>query len=332
VRVCDTESQALIGSARQGASDSDTFDYPVSRFLQFLYLTRRALADHFKDPRKYLGSLLVKLTVGLMVGIIWLNKARKHTQPSIFTIQGVLFIVCLNSCMDTMMQTALLLPVFRSLIIREYRNGYYALPPYYASMAVCHSLAQTLNAMILAVPVYFMVGLRVRLDSFLIFCSVLSCLAIIGVLNGMLVGAVANDFQQAQQVIAPLIVPLVLFSGYIIPYSQIPIYFRWLYHASFFQYALSILQINEFRDIAFSDCKIPSMSSECLTGCDVCAKCFNQTTFQNLEHCFDTGLDFLSSNHIHMDDLPRNFGILGVCGLVVSVLGYYVTRRVIRTH
>ena len=39
-----------------------------------------------------------------------------------------------------------------------------------------------------------------------------------------------------------------IFSGYILPYNNIPSYFKFLYYASFWQYCLGILQINEFED------------------------------------------------------------------------------------
>ena len=45
----------------------------------------------------------------------------------------------------------------------------------------------------------------------------------------------------------PLLVPLILFSGYIIPFAQLPLYFRPLYDVSFFQHALAILDANQFQ-------------------------------------------------------------------------------------
>ncbi len=109
---------------------------------------------------------------------------------------------------------------------------------------------------------------------------------------------------------------------------QIPFYFRWLYHVSFFQYALGVLQINQFKDFTFSDCP-PNIPLTCVPSCATCLSCSNLT---NLNNCFETGLDYLSQNHIHPDDLPFNFGILAVVAAVMGIMGYYVTRRVVRTH
>ena len=46
----------------------------------------------------------------------------------------------------------------------------------------------------------------------------------------------------------PPLAPQMIFSGYILPYNNIPSYFKFLYYASFWQYCLGILQINEFED------------------------------------------------------------------------------------
>lgn len=43
----------------------------------------------------------------------------------------------------------------------------------------------------------------------------------------------------------PTLIPLLLFSGYLIPYAQIPSYFKWLYHCSPFAYAMSALQVSK---------------------------------------------------------------------------------------
>jgi hypothetical protein len=61
-------------------------------------------------------------------------------------------------------------------------------------------------------------------------------------------------YQDAQAAVVPLLVPLILFSGYLIPYAQIPTYFRFLYDMSFFQHAIAILEINQFKDVHFTDC------------------------------------------------------------------------------
>ena len=45
-----------------------------------------------------------------------------------------------------------------------------------------------------------------------------------------------------------------LFSGYLIPFSQIPSYFLWAYYyASFFQWGIGLLQVNQWWGVTFPD-------------------------------------------------------------------------------
>ncbi|CAM9696729.1 unnamed protein product, partial [Heterosigma akashiwo] len=66
-----------------------------------------------------------------------------------------------------------------------------------------------------------------------------------------------------------------------IPYSKIPIYFRWLYWVSYFQYAYSISSIIQFHDWVASDCD-PYAPTD---GCPAPA-------------CFPDGERYLASAHL----------------------------------
>jgi len=227
--------------------------------------------------------------------------------------------------MDTVLHTALELPITRALVTREYRNGWYALPPYQIATILVHCLLQTFNSLCLSLPIYFLVGLRLEVAAFCIFVSTLAVMSWIGVSFGLIIGAIANDFKQAQGAIAPSLVPLILFSGYLIPYAQIPAYFKWLYDLSFFQYALAIVLINQYSGTKFTDCPpaIPaSVPTDCVAFLENVA----------LTECFPDGDAFLRSSHIAPHgDMGRNFGVLSAYFVALAVISYYVTRRAVRS-
>jgi len=56
--------------------------------------------------------------------------------------------------------------------------------------------------------------------------------------------------------LAPLLAPLMLFSGYAIPKNQIPHWAMPFYYASFFQYAIALYEINCFTGMVFTDYNI----------------------------------------------------------------------------
>ena len=78
---------------------------------------------------------------------------------------------------------------------------------------------------------------------------------------GVAVGNLAKDIDEARVMLLPVLAPQMIFSGYVLPYARMPSYFRWLYYASFWQYGLGILQINEFATRHYTtDC--PAATAE----------------------------------------------------------------------
>jgi hypothetical protein len=69
----------------------------------------------------------------------------------IFSMKGALFACCLNGTMDTVFQTALLMPSLKPLLFREYRNGAYALLPMMTALFVVNGVAQNVNIVALSV-------------------------------------------------------------------------------------------------------------------------------------------------------------------------------------
>jgi hypothetical protein len=110
----------------------------------------------------------------------------------------------------------------------------------------------------------------------------------------------------------PTLVPLELFSGYIIPYNKIPDYFLFLYNISFFAYALSLLEINQFSGAEFSECSPPAPGDTCPPAA-----------------CFQTGEQLLASMNVYEDDVGRDVLALAVTFSLLSFLGYYAMRYVV---
>ena len=131
--------------------------------------------------------------------------------------------------MDTLFPTVMLLPASKILLRREYDNAMFSLPPYYFAQLGSAVFFQTLNACFMGTPIYFLVGLKFEGMRFLIFLSNLTIMSSIGAALGLSIGSLVDNTQQAQQLVMPTLVPLELFSGYIIPKDKIPAYFMWLY-------------------------------------------------------------------------------------------------------
>lgn len=79
----------------------------------------------------------------------------------VFTVTGVMFMLCNNCLMDDLFATCIAFPQQKALLQREYKNGVYGLKAWFSAFWLARLASQLLFAMCLLVPVYFIVGLRI---------------------------------------------------------------------------------------------------------------------------------------------------------------------------
>ena len=58
-----------------------------------------------------------------------------------------------------------------------------------------------------------------------------------------------------------------IFSGYVLPYNDLPFFFKPFYYLSFWQYCLGVLQLNEFADHEYTQgCPNVTVRDDCFQG------------------------------------------------------------------
>ena len=153
-----------------------------------------------------------------------------------------------------------------------------------------------------AIIVFFLVGMEFTVLKFATYVLVLVMAATIGSSLGFLIGIVTADIKRMQEILTPLLMPMLIFSGYMIQYPHIPHYLRWIYHTSVYQYVFSSLVINHFADVRFEDCPHPA------------------------PYCYSRGPDFLLTMGIHEGDLTRDLAILAFGLALLCACGYALLR------
>merc|ERR1712137_1144016 len=122
-----------------------------------------------KNRRQLVSMVLMKLCVGLTVGIIWSGSAVAVSNKTIYLTESAMFCCVFSSTMDTLMATLLHAPGIKVLLHREYINGLYSFSAWYTATMSMFFLQQWVASMLLALPVYFMAGLRPGADHFAVF-------------------------------------------------------------------------------------------------------------------------------------------------------------------
>ena len=85
--------------------------------------------------------------------------------------------------------------------------------------------------------------------------------------NGIAIGCASSDMDEARKMLMPIIAPQMIFSGYVLPYNDLPVYFKPFYYLSFWQYGLGILQLNEFSEHEYSlGCPNVTVEDACFEG------------------------------------------------------------------
>jgi ABC-type multidrug transport system ATPase subunit len=67
----------------------------LSALQQYFILTERCMYDSVKDKQKFAGCLMMKLMVGVLIAIVFVDQAGT-TQDSAFTTEGPLFMLCMQ--------------------------------------------------------------------------------------------------------------------------------------------------------------------------------------------------------------------------------------------
>ena len=228
-------------------SSAETLDerfgsgYNTSFWQQYDILARRGLKDVFKDKRKLLRGLRMRVFPSLLLGLFFLGLASSQ-DPGSFSVLGVQFIAIQSTIFDACFTAALQFPADRRLLSKEYFDGSYSLSAWYLAYWSVLFVLTLLWSFAYATPIYFMAGFARTFFAFGTFASVLMACCVFGLGFGIYLGIYAKDYQAAKSMALPLLIPLMLFSGYILPFASIPWFWRWLYYVSPYQYALTILR------------------------------------------------------------------------------------------
>ncbi|GBG30503.1 ABC transporter G family member 23 [Hondaea fermentalgiana] len=255
----DAKREALDTPRHPTASASGVSEAAMAKMTarnswmhQFTTLLRRFFQDTLRDKTKFAQNLMLKLMTGTMLGIVFVNQARETSLDSAFERTSPLFFLVISGILDTAFAAILVLPLTRPLLVREYRNGAYSVSSLFAAQ-ICTSLffdPLSSLAYSVAIPI---VGLYPSVDQFLKYLLVSMVMTAFGSALGLMLGSTSKDVMEAQNKLVPVLMPLLLFCGFLIRRDKIPIYFRWLYYVSPFQWSLSALLVAEFEPLELVD-------------------------------------------------------------------------------
>ncbi|GJD12434.1 ABC transporter G family member 22 [Galdieria sulphuraria] len=222
-----------------------------SYMFEFMLLAKRAFKLETREKASNIARIAQTLFFAVFLGLIWLNKGRNISYHDYDAIAGILFFLLINQSFISAFGTVFVLPLERTIVLRERASGMYRVSAYYLSKTLVELPRNALLCIVYILLLYWMVGLHATArDFFLSYVIVyLTILTAEGLASA--VASSAPNPQVASAITPAFIVVSLLFGGFFLSSGQIPNYFIWLKYLSFFYYSYgSLLQV-QFEDWRF---------------------------------------------------------------------------------
>jgi ATP-binding cassette, subfamily G (WHITE), eye pigment precursor transporter len=169
---------------------------------------------------------------------------------------GFAFFISINQIFMSLFSVLLLFLVERPVFLREYAGKMYGVMSYFISKSVIEIPFQLIFPFILAVCVYFAVGMTADAGRFFIFAAVLILDVLSATSLGFFIGCAIQNASVATAMVTILLLPFILFGGFFVNLDDIYVWLRWLQYLSPIRYSTEALLRNEFENNSEYDGKV----------------------------------------------------------------------------
>lgn len=246
-------------------------------------LSYREAVNTYRDTAALIGRFGVTIFLNFLFGLIFLNAGGKNDSDATnFNSHFGAITMILISCMFGSAQPVMLsFPYERPMFLREYSTEHVSTLPfiifwsptnffifssldgviaYFVSkmcVEVFLSFAQTLCQFIL---VYFMVNMN---GSFIYIVLAAWGLAMASSSVAVMLGCSVSNVKSVTELAPLLFVPQMLFVGFFIKTSQIPIFLRWAQYLCSLKYAMNLIILTEFNEHNHSCSRSDAAAENC---------------------------------------------------------------------
>jgi len=195
-------------------------------------------------------SLAVKVVSAiiqaLVCGSLFYN--LPETSVSIFLRPGVLFFPILYFLLESLSETTASF-MGRPILVRHKRFGFYRPTAFCIANAITDIPVVMVQVTCFSLILYFMSNLQVDAGKFFTFWIVVNASTLCFIQLFRMVGALCGRFGTASQVSGLLSTIFFVYSGYLIPYKKMHVWFRWIFYLNPGAYAFESLMANEFGGV-----------------------------------------------------------------------------------
>ena len=217
------------------------------------WLLWRNLVAIKRNPFAFKIQLIQTMVISILFGLIYFQ--LELSQKAVQNINGVLFLCLTNNSFSSLVVVLNTFPAEIPLFIREHQNRMYRLISYYMSKVIIEVPMFIVLPFFFMLIVYWMANIGQSIQGFLICTGIIILSAQAAVSFGNFLSATAPSTNVAIALAGPILVPLMIFSGFLINFDDVPVYFLFLRYISWFGYANEALQVNQWEGVKNITCE-----------------------------------------------------------------------------
>ncbi|KAJ5151568.1 hypothetical protein N7492_009863 [Penicillium capsulatum] len=224
-----------------------------SHFLPGVYTTRlwdqiqtcilRQLQIMWGDRLSLAVKVASAIIQALVCGSLFYNLADDSS--SIFMRPGVLFFPVLYFLLESLSETTGSF-MGRPILSRQKRFGFYRPTAFCIANAITDIPVVMIQVTCFSLILYFMSALQMNAGRFFTFWIIVIVQTLCFIQLFRAVGAICKNFGNASKISGLLSTVFFVYGGYLIPFEQMHVWFRWIFYLNPGSYAFEALMANEF--------------------------------------------------------------------------------------
>ncbi|KAJ4183507.1 hypothetical protein NW755_009542 [Fusarium falciforme] len=220
---------------------------------QVINCTQRQWQIMMGDRLSLCIKVISAIIQALVCGSLFYNLPL--TSESIFLRPGVLFFPVLYFLLESMSETTASF-MGRPILMRHKRFGFYRPTAFCIANAITDIPIVMLQVTCFSLILYFMSALQLDAGKFFTFWIVVNAETLCFIQLFRAVGAMFNHFGLASYISGLLSTIFFVYGGYLIPFSKMHPWFRWIFYLNPGAYAFESLMTNEFQGLSL-ECVAP---------------------------------------------------------------------------
>ncbi|KAF5953991.1 hypothetical protein HYC85_006847 [Camellia sinensis] len=189
--------------------------------------------SYWRNPQYNGIRFFMTIVIGALFGSVFWNKGQQTTkQQDLENLVGAMYAAVLFLAGSNANSVLPIVAIERTVFYREKAAGMYSALPYAFAQVSIEMVYVTIQTLVYSLLLFSMIGFEWKVGKVLWFYYYMLMCFIYFTIYGMMIVALTPGFQIAAVVMSFFLNFWNLFSGFLIPRPQIPVWWRWCYWAS----------------------------------------------------------------------------------------------------